>query len=50
MGTLSIVSCPGEDIQNNPQLAAFFQYISSDMTVKEELIGLGDIERNNLWN
>ena len=36
----SIAIDKSTDIQDNPQLAIFVQYVPSDLTIKEELLGL----------
>ena len=46
----SIAIGESTDIQDNPQLAIFVRYVSSDLTVKEELLDLVAIRKNNSWS
>ena len=45
---LSIALDESTDIQDNPQLAIFVRYVSSDL--ERKIVGLGDDKRNNSWS
>ena len=43
--TFSIGIDESTDIQDNPQLAIFVPYVSSDLTIKEELVAIRETTR-----
>ena len=46
----SIALDESTDIQDNPQLAIFVRYVSSDFTIKEELLDMVALKGNNSWS